>query len=279
MYARCPSPRSKIKFKTMIVNLKIFPWGETVVYDSGNWGLEIGDKVIVNADSETEIATVEKINIETEEKEKRTEEIPKIIRKATIIDLEAVEKNKRKSVEIIKTCRDLVNESKLPMKIVAVHLGFSGGKITFSFIAESRVDFRELVKKLSKKFQRSVRLHQIGSRDEAREKGGFGVCGCQLCCARFLKDLPSITTEDARVQQMEHRGSERVSGLCGRLKCCLGFETKQYRELLKNMPKTGETITVNGKKCVITELDVLSQKVIIKFEDGNKRKVSLDDLK
>ncbi len=267
----------------MIVSLKIFPWGESVIYDSGNWGLETGDMVVVSADSETEIATVEKIDveikIETETETETKKEIPKIIRKATSVDLEVVEKNSQKCAEIIKTCRDLVRENKLPMKIVDVHLSFGGGKITFSFIAESRVDFRELVKSLSRNFQRSVRLHQIGSRDEAKKKGGFGVCGCQLCCVKFLKDLPSVTTEDARVQQMGHRGSERISGLCGRLKCCLGFEAGQYRELLKSMPNVGKTVKVDGKKCVVTELDTLSQKVTIKFDDGNKKKVSIEDLK
>ena len=257
----------------MIVSLKIFPWDEFVIYDSGNWNLRVGDMVVVNVGSETEIATVEKINIESKE------EATKIIRKATTVDLEVVGKNNQKCVEIIKTCRDLVRKSGLPMKIVDVHLSFDGGKITFSFIAESRVDFRDLVKSLSRNFQRSVRLHQIGSRDEAKGKGGFGICGCQLCCVKFLKNLPSVTTEDARVQNMEHRGSERISGLCGRLKCCLGFETKQYRELLKSMPNAGKAVKVDGKKCIITEIDALSQKVVVKFEDGNKRKVSIKDLK
>ncbi len=259
----------------MIVDLKIFPWNGSVMYDSGNWGLQVGDMVIVSADSETEIATVEKINVETKTKE----EIPKVVRKATSVDLKAVEKNNQKCVEIIKTCRDLVRENGLPMKIVDVHLSFGGGKITFSFIAESRVDFRELVKSLSRNFQRSVRLHQIGSRDEAKKRGGFGICGCQLCCTKFLKDLPSVTTEDARVQQMEHRGSERISGLCGRLKCCLGFESDHYRELLKNMPNIGKAVKVDGKKCVVIKMDVLSQEVVVKFEDENKRKVSIKDLK
>ena len=259
----------------MIVDLKIFPWNGSVMYDSGNWGLQVGDMVIVSADSETEIATVEKVNVETKTKE----EISKIVRKATSVDLKAVEKNNQKCVEIIKTCRDLVRENGLPMKIVDVHLSFGGGKITFSFIAESRVDFRELVKSLSRNFQRSVRLHQIGSRDEAKKRGGFGICGCQLCCAKFLKDLPSVTTEDARVQQMEHRGSERISGLCGRLKCCLGFESDHYRELLKNMPNIGKAVKVDGKKCVVVKMDILSQEVVVKFEDENKRKVSIKDLK
>ena len=95
----------------MIVNLKIFPWGEPVMYDSGNWGLDVGDMVIVNFDSGTEIATVEKINIKTEIKT----EIPKVIRKATVVDLEVFEKNNQRCAEIIKTCRDLVKKNRLPM--------------------------------------------------------------------------------------------------------------------------------------------------------------------
>jgi cell fate regulator YaaT (PSP1 superfamily) len=259
----------------MIVILKIFPWGESVRYDSGRWSLQTGDMVIVNADSGTEIATIEKIDVEAKTKK----ELPGIIRKATSVDLETAENNKKKYVKIMKTCRDLVREKKLPMKIVNVHLSFDGGKIAFAFIADSRVDFRDLVKSLSRNFQRSVRLHQIGSRDEAKGIGGFGICGCQLCCVKFLKDIPSITTEDARVQQMGHRGSERISGLCGRLKCCLGFETEQYRELLKSMPNIGKVVKVDGKKCVVTEINPLSQRVTIKFENENKKRVSVKDLK
>lgn len=264
-----------MKYSIMNISLKIFPWEEAQIYDSGGWSLQAGDMVIISINSETEIATVEKINLETETKK----EVPKIVRKATSIDLESFANNKQKGEKILKICRDLVKEKKLPMKIVDVHLSFDGGRITFSFIAESRIDFRELVKILSRNFQRSVRLHQIGSRDEARCSGGFGICGCQLCCVKFLKNMPSITTEDARAQQMEHRGSDRISGLCGRLKCCLGFEAEQYRELLKSMPNVGKIVKVDGKKCVVTDIDALSQKVTVRFEDENRKKVSVKDLK
>jgi cell fate regulator YaaT (PSP1 superfamily) len=121
----------------------------------------------------------------------------------------------------------------LPMKVVAASYSFDGGSIIFAFIADGRVDFRDLVKNLSKQFQRSVRLHQIGARDEARQQGGFGICGRQLCCITFKGDLPSISSEMAKVQQILHRGSERISGLCGRLMCCLAYEADFYRNKLK----------------------------------------------
>lgn len=215
----------------MKISVKIFPLDNPRIYDSGNWGVEVGDTVIVSTDFGLESAEVGRINIGGEE------EGLKIVRKATSIDLEIIEKNKQKSKEVIEICKDLVRECKLFMKIVGVHLSFDGGKIVFLFTAEKRVDFRDLVRILSKRFQKSIRLQQVGSRDEAKGKGGFGVCGRELCCVKFLENLKSVTTEDARAQQMGQRGSDRISGLCGRLKCCLGFEVEQYRENSKNASK------------------------------------------
>lgn len=215
----------------MKISVKIFPLDNPRVYDSGNWGVEVGDTVIISTDFGLESAEVRKINVSG------GEECLKIVRKATSIDLEMVERNKQKSKEVVEICKGLVKECKLFMKIVGVHLSFDGGKIVFLFTAEKRVDFRDLVRILSKRFQKSIRLQQVGSRDEAKGKGGFGVCGRELCCVRFLESLKSVTTEDARAQQMGQRGSDRISGLCGRLKCCLGFEVEQYRENSKNASK------------------------------------------
>ncbi len=212
----------------MKISVKIFPLDNPRIYDSGNWSVEVGDIVIISTDFGLESAEVKEINVSTKE------ECLKIIRKATLIDLETIEKNKRKNKEAISLCKNLIKECKLSMKIVGVHFSFDGGKIVFLFIAEKRVDFRDLVRTLSKRFQKSIRLQQVGSRDEARGKGGFGVCGRELCCANFLGSLKSVTTEDAKIQQIGQRGSDRISGLCGRLKCCLGFEAEQYRENFKN---------------------------------------------
>ena len=216
----------------MKISVKIFPLDNPRIYDSGNWNVEVGDIVIVSTDYGIESAEVKKIGVGAKE------EYPKIVRKATLIDIETIEKNKQKSEEAIDACKNLVKECELSMKIVGAHLGFDGGKIVFLFTAEKRVDFRDLVRILSKRFQKSIRLQQVGSRDEARKKGGFGVCGRELCCVKFLENLKSVTTEDARVQQMGQRGSDRISGLCGRLKCCLGFEVEQYREKIKKCFRT-----------------------------------------
>ena len=212
----------------MKISVKIFPLDNPRIYDSGNWNVKIGDIVIVGTDFGLESAEVKKTDVNTKE------ECPKITRKATSVDIETIEKNEQKNKEAIDVCKNLVRECGLFMKIVGAHFSFDGGKIVFLFTAEKRVDFRNLVRILSKRFQKSIRLQQVGSRDEARERGGFGVCGRELCCIKFSGNLKSITTEDARIQKMGQRGSDRISGLCGRLKCCLGFEVEQYREDLKN---------------------------------------------
>ena len=212
----------------MKISVEIFPLDNQRIYDSGNWSVEIGDIVIIGTDFGLESAEVKKINISGKE------ECPKIVRKATSIDIETIERNRRKNKKAISICKNMVKECGLFMKIVGIHFSFDGGKIVFLFTAEKRVDFRDLVRMLSKHFQKSIRLQQVGSRDEAKGKGGFGVCGRELCCVKFLGTLKSVTTEDAKVQQIGQRGSDRISGLCGRLKCCLGFEAEQYREDLKN---------------------------------------------
>ncbi|MCK5491206.1 MAG: hypothetical protein KAI67_05170 [Candidatus Pacebacteria bacterium] len=257
----------------MKISAKIFPWDNPRIFNSGDCDLNVGDIIIVNVDSETESAMVNRTNIKTEEK------ALDIIRKATSIDIETVERNRDKCKEAVKLCRDLASEKELAMKIVDAHFSFDGGKVVFSFIAEKRVDFRDLVRNLSKKFQRSIRLQQIGSRDEARGKNGFGVCGRELCCVKFSGSLKSVTTEDARVQQMGQRGSDRLSGLCGRLKCCLGFEAEQYRKNLEKIPMIGAKFNIKGKEGKVVEKNVLSNEVVIEFKDRSKETVAVDKLK
>lgn len=257
----------------MKVSVRIYPWNGQFVYDSGNWNLNVGDNVIISRDSEIESAIVEKVNVDV------GEEVPKIIRKTTLMDMEVVERNKQKSKEALNVCKSFVKKERISMKIVDAHFSFDGGKVTFSFIAEKRVDFRDLLKALSKNFQRSIRLQQIGSRDEARKKGGHGTCGRELCCVKFSGSLQSVTTEDARVQQMGQRGSERLSGLCGRLKCCLGFESEQYREMLKSMPEIEQIVEMEGKKGKIIERNILLKEAVVEFGDKSKKRVSVNELK
>jgi cell fate regulator YaaT (PSP1 superfamily) len=260
----------------MNISAKIFSWDEPCVFDTNGWEIKPGDIVIVNFDSGIDNALVSKKNTVSKEKDK---EIPRIVRKANASDLEICARNREKEIEAVKLCRQMVRKRGLSMKIVDAHFSFDGSKVTFSFIAEKRVDFRELVKDLSKQFQRSIRLQQIGSRDEAKGKGGFGACGRSLCCMKFSGALQSVTIEDARLQQMGQRGSDRLSGLCDRLRCCLAFESEQYKKNLEQFPKERQEVRWENKRGIVTDRNIMLRQVTVEFEDKSKKKLSLDDIR
>ena len=280
-----------------IVQVQFAPWDKVYNFDLANFTLAMGDNVIVKTDLGMEIGKVvgfaeaeeaelaeEKISDKESEEEGKTQETKKtikpIIRKATSLDLEKRVSSKDKE-EALEYCRKMVEKNQLEMKLVDVNFSFDGSKVTFAFIADGRVDFRELVKDLTRHFNKTIRLHQIGIRDEAKIKGDYGPCGRQLCCKRFLGDLASITSEMAEVQQVVHRGSERISGMCGRLMCCLAFEEKGYEELAKNMPPLGTKVNVDGKRGTVVGHHILKQSVNVQFpaekgEEGSIVEVDLN---
>lgn len=244
--------------------------------------LETGDLVVVETEDGLESAVVEKIKIESDGNlSSAAPNEPagiKIARKANLSDVNLINDYRQKETEALKICREEVKKSDLPMKIVGASYSFDGGVISFAFIADGRVDFRELVKTLSKNFQRSIRLHQIGARDEARGCGGYGICGRELCCIRFSDNLPSISSEMAKSQHIVRRGSERISGLCGRLMCCLAFEAGQYQEMLEKMPAVGTEIKTAEGKGVVKKVNALTGVVNVELADGNFVNISIKDI-
>lgn len=241
--------------------------------------LEKGDVVVIEIESgmssaivETEAASFGRENAD------KLAETAKFVRKANLVDLKNIHDYRKKEQEALRICRSEVKKSSLPMKIVDASYSFDGGGITFAFTSDGRVDFRDLVKNLSKKLQRSIRLHQIGARDESRQGGGFGICGRELCCVRFKSNLPSITSEMAKIQQIAHRGSERISGVCGRLMCCLAFEEEQYRKLAEQFPKHGEKVIYKDKPAVVKEINLMTGKVGIELEDKTFAFVNKNEL-
>jgi cell fate regulator YaaT (PSP1 superfamily) len=241
--------------------------------------LENGDVVIIETESGMTSAIIER-EAPSQRKESK-DQVPaaaKYIRKANLVDLKNIREYQKKEQEALKVCQGEAKKSGLPMKIVGARYSFEGGGITFAFTSDGRVDFRELVKNLSKKLQRSIRLHQIGARDESRRSGGYGICGRELCCVRFKSNLPSITSEMAKIQQISHRGSERISGICGRLMCCLAFEEEQYRKLAENFPKHGEKVMYKSKPATVKEINLMSGKVGIELEDKTFTFVNKNEL-
>lgn len=256
----------------MKVLVNLYSW-ENPRLCSTDVDLEVGEKVIIEGEFGNDLGIVKICGIETEDAPVRP-----ISRKATARDIEAYEKNQEKKEEILRICREEIKKINLAMKLTDAVISLDGGNVAVVFSADERVDFRELVKNLTKILHRSIRMHQIGSRDEARRWGGCGVCGRELCCIKILKTLPSISIETARVQQIAHRGSERISGQCGRLLCCLSFEAQQYQELIKGMPEIGSQISTKEGKGTVIELNVLVQEVKVKLENGKFISVKKEDI-
>ncbi|HBP00864.1 MAG: PSP1 domain protein [Candidatus Moranbacteria bacterium GW2011_GWE1_49_15] len=226
--------------------------------------LERGDRIVLKKDEfQSEIGTVEAVGVETREKPNCS-----VVRKATEKDIEVFEKNEDKKKEILGTCKEEVKRLGLGMKLVDARISLDSSNVVIAFTADERVDFRELVKNLSKIFRRSVRMHQIGSRDEARNLGGCGVCGRGLCCLRFSGNLPSISIDMARIQQIAHRGSERISGICGRLMCCLSYESPQYQEMMVGMPELHSSVNTPQGKGEVIEINALTQEIKTRLLDG-----------
>jgi cell fate regulator YaaT (PSP1 superfamily) len=252
------------------VFLKIHNWETSSPVESDH-PLEKGDLVIVETAEGTESAIVESVKSSFDKQ--NLPNLPgetrpvRILRKANLKDLSIIKEHRKKEREALEICRKEVKSGNIPMKIVGAEYSFDGGNILFAFVADGRVDFRELVKSLSRTFQRSIRLHQIGARDEARASSGYGICGRELCCVKFKENLPSISSEMAKVQHIVRRGSERISGLCGRLMCCLAYEAEQYREMLEKLPSPGDEIETHEGKGIVKEVNALSGNIKVELSD------------
>lgn len=266
--------------------VQITPWEGIEEYEYDNLDLKIGDKVIVKKGNLSDLGEVvsfcdpandEKLENNGGDKEQHKEEKGNredgdekgtVIRIATAHDAEKLVSDEEKK-EALEYCRQTKDKHGLVMKFIDSHFSFDGSRITFAFIADGRVDFRELVKDLTRHFGRTIRLQQIGIRDEAKVMGDYGHCGRELCCKRFLKDLTSITSEMAEFQQCSHRGSERISGVCGRLMCCLAYEEKGYENLAKNLMPIGTKIKVDGKRGIVVGHNILKQTVNVELSSEN----------
>ena len=260
-----------------IVEVQFVPWGKIYDFDAQESPVEVNDFVIVKTDLGTEIGKI--INIKdakTEEaNQEKKEEIKPIFRKANASDLEKVEERAAQKDEALKQFKDLAKKYNLPIKLVDVHFAFDGSRITFAFVADGRVDFRELVRELTKAFQKSIRLQQLGIRDEAKISGDVGCCGKGLCCKNHLKDLGNITSDLASLQQISHRGSDRLTGICGRLMCCLAYEQKNYEELSQKLPPIGTVVRTKSGRGKIVGWHVLKQSVTVELDKGGVIEVQI----
>ena len=255
-----------------MVRLKIYPWAETMVSDPG-FELAIGERVLVKIENGQELGQVAGF---FESGEVACQIGERIVRQAGEEEWWRAQEFSQKKSEAESYCRETIKKQNLSMKLIDTHFSFDGGRLTFAFVADGRVDFRDLVKDLTRHFQKSIRLQQIGMRDEARREGGFGACGRELCCIKFMKKLGNVTTDLARDQQVAHRGSERLSGICGRLLCCLSFEEAYYKELRAKFPPMESQVKTKKGKGRVVAWNIVKGSFRVRFEDGTETEVSLE---
>ncbi|OQB44451.1 MAG: hypothetical protein BWY03_00168 [Parcubacteria group bacterium ADurb.Bin159] len=195
--------------------------------------LKVGERVILRSKSGIDLAEIVAIK-EVNESPELVEKIKEfsILRKASEEDCQKYNylNQEEKIKEAIEVSNKLVKKHNLPIKIMGAYFSFDGGRITFLFTAPDRVDFRELVKNLTQEFHKSIRLHQVGIRQALEFSGDIGSCGRPICCKDFLKELGKITTDLIADQNLFNRGADRLTGICGRLKCCLLFEEEDYKK-------------------------------------------------
>ena len=196
-------------------------------------------------------------------------EIPRIQRKATVVDQGKANENLMRSKSAMRTAAQYIEKLGLPMKLINAHYSFDNKLLAIQFSADGRVDFRELVKQLSAALNTRIELRQIGVRDETAIVGGISICGRPLCCCSFLKEFASINVKMAKEQDLSLTPST-ISGICGRLKCCLKYEHEGYLELERTMPRRGDCCECQEGRGRIIDRNLLTQKVVVQLDDTGR---------
>lgn len=246
-----------------IIGVRFKSVGKIYYFDPKDYDVKMGDKVIVETARGVECGEVALVDREIDET-RFTNPVKGIIRLATPNDMKTIEKNRQKEKDAFKICEQKIAAHKLKMNLIDVECTFDNNKLLFYFTAESRVDFRELVKDLAAVFRTRIELRQIGVRDEAKMLGGLGICGQPFCCSRFLGEFQPVSIKMAKEQGLSLNPT-KISGTCGRLMCCLKYEQDSYEDLLKHTPKVGAIVKTADGKGVVEEVNLLTGKLRVKW--------------
>ena len=265
-----------------VIGVRFRDNGKIYYFSSEQFEAEVGQNVIVETARGIEYGKVVLGNREIHD-EKIIATLKPVIRIATQEDDKVQQNNKEKSKEAYKICIEKIKKHKLAMKLIDCEYTFDNNKVLFYFTADGRIDFRELVKDLASIFKTRIELRQIGVRDETKIKGGIGICGRSLCCNTFLSEFVPVSIKMAKEQNLSLNPT-KISGVCGRLMCCLKHEQDTYEYLNGKLPNVGDTVrTMDGVKGEVRSVNVLRQKVdvIITDQDDNKEVVTypIEELK
>ncbi|NCO66546.1 MAG: stage 0 sporulation protein [Candidatus Aquicultor secundus] len=249
--------------------------GKVYYFDPDGIDLKSGEKVVVKTSRGMEFGEVVSSPTEVPDEE-IIALLKKVVRRASDDDKSQLTKNKQKEKEAFRVAEEKIAKHRLPMKLIEVEYVFDGSKIIFYFTSDGRVDFRELVKDLASVFRTRIELRQIGVRDEAKMVGGLGPCGQRLCCTVFLGDFEPVSIRMAKEQDLP-LNPLKISGICGRLMCCLKYEYEAYQDFKKRAPRRGTRLTTEFGTARIVEFNVPKETVIAELESGQRIEMPLAD--
>ena len=264
-----------------VVGIRFERAGKIYYFDPLDYDLETAMHVIVETARGVEMGTV-LIPPKEVDDDKVVQPLKPVIRIATDDDEKVIEKNKEKEAEAYVICKEKIAKHGLDMKLVAAEYTFDNNKLLFYFTADGRIDFRELVKDLASVFRTRIELRQIGVRDETKMLGGIGICGRELCCRSYLTDFVPVSIKMAKEQNLSLNPT-KISGVCGRLMCCLKNEQETYEYLNSRLPSVGDSvITPTGMHGEVSGVNVLRQLVKVVVDNGEEKELqeyAVDDLK
>ena len=264
-----------------VVGIRFQRAGKIYYFDPLDYDLETAMHVIVETARGIEMGTV-LIPPKEVDDDKVVQPLKPVIRIATDDDEKVIEKNKEKEAEAYVICKEKIAKHGLDMKLVAAEYTFDNNKLLFYFTADGRIDFRELVKDLASVFRTRIELRQIGVRDETKMLGGIGICGRELCCRSYLTDFVPVSIKMAKEQSLSLNPT-KISGVCGRLMCCLKNEQETYEYLNSRLPSVGDSvITPTGMHGEVSGVNVLRQLVKVVVDNGEEKELqeyAVDDLK
>jgi len=236
-----------------------------------------GDYVIVRAEKGIDLGKVVHLDDEIPD-EMKDEESLEVIRRANEDELERFFENRKIEEKAVVFCKEKIKAREMDMQLLQAEYQYDRNKLTFYFTADQRIDFRELVKDLAMKYKTRIELRQIGARDRSKRLEGCGVCGLTLCCSSFIRNFSPISTQYAKMQNLAVNPT-KLSGLCGKLKCCLKYEKYFYEEVLRDYPETDTIVETKTNTGIIEKIDVFSKIITVRYEDETVERFTLKELK
>jgi cell fate regulator YaaT (PSP1 superfamily) len=250
--------------------------GKVYSFDSCGLKLNAGDQVIVHTSCGMELGRVVVGSHEVPESEIGMP-LEKVVRVATSSDLSAARRNQKLARRAAQVCEEKIKEYGLDMRLISTEVVFDGSKIILSFFSEGRVDFRKLVEDLAKKFRTRIEFRQVGVRDEARLIGGYGPCGRKMCCTLFAGDQQPVSIKMAKEQNLP-LNPMKISGICGRLMCCLKYEHEVYKDFKEKAPAKGMIVRTSQGEGTVVDYCVPKERVLVDIGEGRQIEASLDEI-